>query len=179
VAQPGSELEGVDMANNTPVAEIDEALLVATFQLGSDDGVFGIDATLIQEVVMVGELTPVRHAPAYVAGIRNLRGRIITVIDLCVRLGLGSVEVGADSRILIADWKGEPVGLLADRVADAVEVEPGALDATPPNVNGVQMQNLLGVFRSGDRLAALLDLAAVLGADDHTGKLLSSEEKRG
>jgi purine-binding chemotaxis protein CheW len=167
------------MANSISTAETEEALLVATFQLGSGDGVFGIDATLIQEVVMVGELTPVRHAPDYVAGIRNLRGRIITVIDLCVRLGLGFVEIGADSRVLIADWKGEPVGLLVDRVADAVEVESGTLDPTPPNVNGVQMQNLLGVFRSGERLAALLDLAAVLGADDHTGKPLSTEEKRG
>ena len=78
---------------------------------------------------MVGELTPVRHAPDYVAGIRNLRGRIITVIDLCVRLGLGAVEIGPESRILIADWKGEPVGLLVDRVADAIDAgggRPGA-----------------------------------------------------
>src|SRR5208337_4889093 len=92
--------------------ETAEDLLISTFQLGDDDGVFGIDATLIEEVVMVGELTPVRHAPAYVAGIRNLRGRIITVIDLCVRLGLGAVKIGPECRILIADWRGEPVGLL-------------------------------------------------------------------
>jgi purine-binding chemotaxis protein CheW len=167
------------MAKSSSNAETEQALLVATFQLGGEDGIFGIDATLIQEVVMVGELTPVRHAPDYVAGIRNLRGRIITVIDLCVRLGLGTVEIDSDSRILIADWKGEPVGLLVDYVADAVEVAPDALDPTPPNVNGVQMQNLLGVFRSGERLAALLDLAAVLSAADQTGKPTSNEEKRG
>jgi purine-binding chemotaxis protein CheW len=89
------------------------------------------------------------------------------------------VEIDSDSRILIADWKGEPVGLLVDYVADAVEVAPDALDPTPPNVNGVQMQNLLGVFRSGERLAALLDLAAVLSAADQTGKPTSNEEKRG
>ena len=69
------------MADSISIAETDKTLLVATFQLGSNDGVFGIDATLIQEVVMVGELTLVRHAPDFVAGIRNLRGRIITVID--------------------------------------------------------------------------------------------------
>jgi len=62
-----------------------EDLLVATFQLGG--GRFAIDTNHIQEVVMTGDLTPVRHAPAYVAGIRNLRGRIITVIDLQVRPG--------------------------------------------------------------------------------------------
>jgi purine-binding chemotaxis protein CheW len=167
------------MAKSVSNPEIAEDLLVATFELGSDDGVFGVDATLIQEVVMVGELTPVRHAQAYVAGIRNLRGRIITVIDLCVRLGLGAVEIGPESRILIADWKGEPVCLLVDRVEDAVAVEAGGLEPAPPNLHGVQMQKLLGVFPSGERLAALLDLAAVLDTDERAGKAMSNEDKRG
>lgn len=167
------------MATSITHPETAEDLLVATFQLGDDDGVFGIDATLIQEVVMVGELTPVRHAPDYVAGIRNLRGRIITVIDLCVRLGLTAVEIGAESRILIADWKGEPVGLLVNRVADAVALESGGLEPAPPNLHGVEMQKLLGVFRSGERLAALLDLAAVLNTDDRAGTPAANENKRG
>jgi purine-binding chemotaxis protein CheW len=167
------------MATSISIPETKEDLLIATFQLGGDDGLFGIDATLIQEVVMVGEITPVRHASDFVAGIRNLRGKIITVIDLCVRLGLGSVEIGPDSRILIADWKGEPVGLLVDRVEDAIAVEPGGLESAPPNLHGLQMQKLLGVFRSGQRLVAMLNLAAVLGADDRTGKPAPSEEKRG
>lgn len=167
------------MATSISNPETAEDLLIATFQLGGDDGYFGIDATLIQEVVMVGEITPVRHAADYVAGIRNLRGRIITVIDLCVRLGLGSVDTGPESRILIADWKGEPVGLLVVRVADAIALGAGALEPAPPNLHGLQMQKLLGVFPSGERLAALLDLASVLGADDRAGKPQSIEEKRG
>ena len=119
------------MATSISNPETAEDLLTATFQLGGDDGIFGIEATLIQEVVMVGELTPVRHAPSYVAGIRNLRGRIITVIDLCVRLGLGAVTIGPESRILIADWKGEPVGLLVDRVDEVVEIEHSAWQPPP------------------------------------------------
>lgn len=166
------------MSKTVSTSETEEELLTATFELGSD-GVFGIDASQIQEVVMVGEITPVRHAADYVAGIRNLRGRIITVIDLGVRLGLSSVEIGLDSRILIADWKGEPIGLLVDRVADAVALEAGDLEPAPPNLHGVQMQKLRGVFRSGDRLAALLDLAAVLGSDDRPSKQLSNDENRG
>ena len=126
---------------------------------------------------MVGELTPVRHARTYVAGIRNLRGRIITVIDLCVRLGLGAVEIGPESRILIADWKGEPVGLLVDRVADAISRRSRRFGTAPPNLHGVQMQKLRGVFRSGERLAALLDLAAVLGSEDRPAKPLLMKKK--
>ena len=166
------------MATTLSDSQVGEEQLIATFELGSD-GVFGIDATLIQEVVMVGEITPVRHASDYVAGIRNLRGRIITVIDSGVRLGLGPVEIGPESRILIADWKGEPVGLLVDRVTDAIALETDDLKPAPPNLHGVQMQQLRGVFQAGDRLAALLDLAAVLGGDERGSKPQSTEEKRG
>ena len=122
------------MAEKLAHSESEKELLVCTFVLGNE-GAFGIDATSIQEVVMVGEITPVRHAPAFVAGIRNLRGRIVTVIDLCVRLGLGSVRVSPESRVLIADWKGEPVGLLVDRVAEAVVLEPGGLERAPSNLS--------------------------------------------
>ena len=168
------------MAKSVSNPEIAEDLLVATFQLGSDDGVFGIDATLIQEVVMVGELTPVRHAQAYVAGIRNLRGRIITVIDLCVRLGLGAVEIGPESRILIADWKGEPVGLLVDRVQDAVASGGGRSWSRLRRIcMASRCRSCWECFESGERLAALLDLAAVLDTDDRAEKAMSNEDKRG
>jgi purine-binding chemotaxis protein CheW len=163
------------MATSVTDLTAEEDLLIATFLLG-EEGTFGIEATLIQEVIMVGEITPVRHAPEYVAGIRNLRGKIITVIDLCVRLGLGSVKLGAESRILIADWKGEPVGLLVDEVGDAIAVEKEALQPAPPNLHGVQIQKMLGVFHCGQRLAALLDPAAVLAPDNHVLKPLANEE---
>ncbi len=149
-------------------------LLVATFLLGG--GTFGLDTAIIQEVVMVGEVTPVHHAPAYVAGIRNLRGRIVTVIDLKMRLELPLADRSSENRILIADWKGEPVGLLVDSVQDTVEIGTGDLLPPPPNLNGVQMQKLIGVFRCGDRLAALLDPIAVLNPYDGTSLSLSHEE---
>lgn len=164
------------MASDVSAMKSEEDLLVATFRLGA--GTFGIDTALIQEVVMTGDLTPVRHAPGYVAGIRNLRGRIITVIDLRVRLELGCVAYDSGNRILIVDWKGEPVGVLVDEVADTICVSPGALQATPPNLHGVQMRNLLGVFRSGERLVALLDPVPVLDPDDRTGPPLQQEGMR-
>lgn len=150
-----------------------EDLLVATFQLGG--GRFAIDTAHIQEVVMTGDLTPVRHAPAYVAGIRNLRGRIITVIDLRVRLGLGRVQCDPANRILIVDWMGEPVGVLVDRVADTITMSPDELQPAPSSLHWVQVQNLLGVFRNGERLVALLDPAPVLDPVDRTEPQLELE----
>jgi purine-binding chemotaxis protein CheW len=151
------------MANGNSLEQIDGTSLMATFQLGN--AALGIEAAQVQEVVRTGDITPVHHAPAYVVGIRNLRGRIVTVIDLGVLLKLGSVAAGADNRILIVNWQGEPVGLLVDRVADAISVRPGDVDPPPPNLHGIQSRNFRGVCRGGGRLVTLLDLGVALQAD--------------
>lgn len=154
-----------------------EELLIATFEL-SPAGLFGVDATLIEEVVMVDEITPVHHAADYVAGIRNLRGRIITVIDLGVRLGLKAIQRDSESRILITDYNGEPVGLLVDRVADAIAVETSELEPIPANMTGAQCAQFRGVFRQGERLVALLHLAPVLSFEHRSGIGLTGADSR-
>ncbi|MBS1802412.1 MAG: chemotaxis protein CheW [Acidobacteria bacterium] len=152
-------------------------LLIAAFDLGST-GAFGIDATLIQEVVMVGEITRVHRAAPYVEGIRNLRGRMVTVIDLAMRLGLGRAQRSAESRILIVDWNGEPIGLLVDSVADAISVESCALEPVPPNLPPSSLAAIRGVFRKGDHLIALLDLHPLLSVEARGGRTSNAEESR-
>jgi len=152
---------------------VDDNLLISTFLLG--DAVFGIDANQVQEVARVGDMTPVHHAPPYVVGIRNLRGRIVTVIDLRARLELGRVAEGPDNRILIVDVHGEPLGLLVDRVADAVSASAAALTPAPPNLHGVQSQNLRGVCRGIDRLVALLNLDTLLQTFEKNEAHLAAE----
>lgn len=137
-----------------------EDLLVVTFQL--DRGRFGLDTALVQEVVMAGEITRVHHAPGYVAGIRNLRGRIVTLVDLRARLELAKADITPESRVLIADWNGEPVGLLVDRMHETLEVNTADLQAPPPNLNGVRARYLRGVVQTDDRLIALFEMTAVL-----------------
>jgi purine-binding chemotaxis protein CheW len=150
-----------------------DGLLVATFLLGN--AAFGIGAAQVQEVVRLGDITPVHQAPPYVVGIRNLRGKIVTVIDLRVRLDMGSVDAGANSRILIVDWQGEPVGLLVDSIADTISLNPADIVPPPPNLHGVQSRNLGGVYRSGERLVALLDHGAVLQLEERANQPSTSE----
>jgi purine-binding chemotaxis protein CheW len=152
----------------------DDSRLVATFLLGK--AAFGIGAAQVQEVVRLGDITPVHHAPPYVVGIRNLRGKIVTVVDLRVRLDLGSKGAGADTRILIVDWQGEPIGLMVDSVADTIAVGPADIGSPPPNVHGIQSRNLRGVCRSGERLVALLDPGPVLQPDDRASQMTLKEE---
>jgi|WetSurMetagenome_2_1015567.scaffolds.fasta_scaffold342754_1 purine-binding chemotaxis protein CheW len=155
-------------------SQIDGQILLVTFLLG--DALFGIDAQQVQEVVRVGDITPVYHATSCVAGIRNLRGRIITVIDLRVRLNLGSVPDTPNTRILIVEWQNEPIGLLVDSVADTINIEPADIVPPPPNVFLCQAQYMLGVCRSGNRLVALLDPGAVLQAENQTSHTMTREQ---
>jgi purine-binding chemotaxis protein CheW len=142
-----------------------DTMLVATFFLG--EAAFGIDTSMVQEVVRMAHITPIRHAPAWVVGIMNLRGRIVTIIDLRVKLDFPRTEPTEESRIFIVEWQGEQVGLLVDRVTDAINVEPSALRSAPENVQGTQGQQVRGVYRAGEgRLAALLGLESVLNLEE-------------
>ena len=73
-----------------------------------------------------------------------------------------------ENRILIADWQGEPIGLLVDSVSDTITTSLEDLAPAPPNLQGVQGRNLRGVFRGGGRLVALLSLDGLLQPDDQT-----------
>jgi purine-binding chemotaxis protein CheW len=164
-----NDFEGHDEKTN-------DALLVITFMLG--DAAFGITASYVQEVARVGDITPVHHAGAEVVGIRNLRGRIVTVIDLCTLLGLGSINSGPENRILIVESMGEPVGLLVDCISDTISVNPGQIQPPPSSVPGNQGRNLLGVWHSGERLIALLEPSSVIMADKMPIRTLSGSTAR-
>ncbi len=136
-----------------------DGLLVTGFSLGNAS--FGVDARLVQEVVKVGEVTRVHDAPRGVAGIRNLRGRIVTVIDMATHLGIGSVEPGPDSRLLLMECQGEPYGFLVDTVTEALALDMDRINAPPSNLDPALRGRLRGVWREGDRLMTILDPQAL------------------
>ncbi|MBN2644457.1 MAG: chemotaxis protein CheW [Desulfuromonadaceae bacterium] len=140
--------------------EAEQNQLLITFQLG--DSVFAIPSDQVQEVVKPSLFTPVHHAPDYVLGIRNLRGRVVTLIDLSVRLGLGEALECPDNRVLIVAWRHEIVGLLVDRIADTVAITPDAVQDVPANLHDVRADSLTGITRQGERTIAILNLDAVL-----------------
>ncbi len=142
----------------------EQQMLVSTFYLG--EAAFGLDTAHIQEVVRVGGITPVHHAPAYLLGVMNLRGRIATVIDLGMKLELARTEKGESSRIFILDHEGEQIGLMVEYVADAVSIDRSGIKPAPENVRGVQGRYVKGVFETEGRLVALLDTSAVLETED-------------
>lgn len=137
-------------------SEESNEMLLACFRIGNAN--FGVDARLVQEVVKSGEITTVHDAPPEVVGIRNLRGRIITVIDLAAHLDLGQVEeTGPGTKMLIMEHLGESYGFLVDAVTEAFAMDEKQIAESPPNLDPVLRERLLGVWRDHDELTAILD----------------------
>lgn len=146
-------------------------ILVTTFMVSGS--LFGMDTSMVQEVVRYTTVTPVHHAAACVIGVMNLRGHISTVIDLSVRLGLGSVDTSGERRIIIVEWGGERVGLVVDTMQDVLSIDAESIGPAPENVRSAQSHRMLGVFRHGERIVAMLDLDKVLSLDGEGDKGVS------
>ncbi len=142
--------------------EIDEGqnMLLVIFGLGG--AWYGLDASQVQEVILVADNTVVYHAPEYVRGIINLRGKIVTVLDMETKLGVPTHEVGIDSRILIVAWNHEQIGLLVEFVAEVITLGKDQIESIPMNISNRLSQFLTGVCHHEKHLVGILDLDKVL-----------------
>ncbi|MBK5938721.1 hypothetical protein CCR96_05520 [Halochromatium roseum] len=145
-------LKAISMNATSPPKE---KQLVTAFRLCG--GLFAINAQLVQEVIRVGELTQVYGAPDEVVGIRNLRGRIVTVIDAAAHLNLGRVEISPEARLLIIEHQQEHYGFLVDQVIEALDLDQDQIEPVPSSLEPALRSRLLGIWRHTDELTAILD----------------------
>lgn len=133
---------------------------LATFYVGR--ALCGMDILKVQEINKLMEMTKVPQAPDYMVGILNLRGQIVTIIDLGQKLGLGSIEVSNESRNIIVNTPGEHVGLLVSRISDVVMADPDKIEPAPANMNGIQGAFFTGVYKTDNKLIGILNIKEVL-----------------
>lgn len=138
----------------------DQAILLVTFVVG--EGQYGLDANRVQEVVLVGKITPVHHAPEYVKGVINLRGKIVSVLDLATKLDTDIISSEVN-RILIVRWLDEYVGLLVEQVGDVLTIDKSQIRPAPANLRELLRKYTNGIYQEGDRVYSILDLDAVMG----------------
>jgi purine-binding chemotaxis protein CheW len=134
--------------------------LLATFFV--HDALCALDAAGVQEVIRVESVTPVRHAPEGVVGVMNLRGKIVTLIDLSMILGTGKSAITHESRVFIVEDRNEFLGILVDRAGEVIEVESGQGEPLPVNLPAAQARFFRGVCRAGGHVIAVLNAPEVL-----------------
>jgi purine-binding chemotaxis protein CheW len=131
-----------------------------TFYVG--DILVGVDITLVEEINRHVDETPVPHAPSFVCGVLNLRGDVVTVVDLRMILGLPAAKPGESTRAVIVRSRDEQIGLRVDRIADVVRSRREDIDPVPPNLSGVDGRLFRGVYKLEGELLAILDVDVAL-----------------
>ena len=135
-------------------------LHIVGFRIGRET--FGVPIALVHEIVRVPEITSVPDAPDYIEGVINLRGKIISIVDLRKRFGEREITVHKKNRILVVEVENKKVGLVVDAASEVLKIPPSEIDA-PPNVfEEGELNYVTGVGKLGGRLIILIDLSKIL-----------------
>jgi purine-binding chemotaxis protein CheW len=127
-----------------------------------DGQLFGLPIARVQDVFMPDRLTRVPLAPPEIAGVLNLRGRIVTAVDLRVRLGMGPRSDGRPPMAVGIELKGESYGLLIDAVGEVMKLANGTREVNPVNLDPRLARVSAGVHRLEGQLMVILDVDRVL-----------------
>ena len=123
---------------------------------------YGVDVRQVQEIRRVTEITVVPRAPEFVRGVVNLRGRVIPVLDLKRKLGLGEVRIGGGARIVVVRLRERLLGLLVDGASHVLKVPVSKIEPPPEEVLEKGGDYIRGVAKLDDRLIILVDLERLL-----------------
>lgn len=135
----------------------------ATFTLG--DYLYGVEVGRVQEVLRYQQCTPVPLAPAEVGGLINLRGQVVTAIDLRTRMGLPSRLGTQEPMNVVVRINGEAVSLLVDVIGGVVNVGDDSFEPPPDTLSGRQRELIRGAYKLEDRLLMALDVDRAVEAD--------------
>ena len=130
------------------------------FRIGRET--FGVPISLVHEIVRVPEITAVPEAPAYVEGVINLRGKIVSIVDLRKRFGEKDIVQNKKNRILVVEVEKKMVGLIVDAASEVLRMSSDDVD-NPPNVfEEGELNYVTGVGKLKDRLIILVELHKIL-----------------
>jgi len=149
------------------------AVSLCTFRLG--DLQIGIDVMLVQEVIRRQEATRVPLVSEVIHGLINLRGEIVTTIDLRRRFGLTPHAQYDETMNVVIRTADGPVALVVDEIGDVIDADEALFELPPPTLTGPHREYITGVFKLDGTLLLLIDLEKVL--DPNTFKQHDAPEQ--
>jgi purine-binding chemotaxis protein CheW len=152
-------------------------LHIVGFQVGRET--YGVPITSLHEIVRVPEITAVPDAPDYLEGVINLRGKIVSVMDLRKRFGEKQAEVKKNNRILVVEHSGRLAGLIVDSASEVLKIPADAVEAPPAVFQEGGLNCVTGLGKVGGRLVVLLDMSKLLAPANLTTKNEAAEKKNG
>ncbi|MCU0969411.1 MAG: chemotaxis protein CheW [Rubrivivax sp.] len=141
-----------------------------TFRLGAEE--YGIDILRVQEIRSYEPPTRIANAPAFIKGVVNLRGVIVPIVDLRLRLGCDSAEYNGFTVVIVLNVRGRVVGTVVDSVSDVLELDKSQIRPAPELSSNVDARYITGIgtVRTGqgdaetERMLILMDIEALMGS---------------
>lgn len=134
------------------------------FSLGGEK--FAMPLLQVKEVIANGQTTSIPQAPTYFRGIMNLRGQVISVIDLRSKLKIIKAEINSETTIVILDIEGLSLGVVVDSVDAVVIFDQSAISETPTRDSATKIEYIIGVAKMEKSLALIMDMKKVLNTED-------------
>jgi purine-binding chemotaxis protein CheW len=139
-----------------------------TFRLGSEE--YGIDILKVQEIRSYEQPTRIANAPAFIKGVVNLRGVIVPIVDLRLKLGCDSAEYNSFTVVIVLNVKGRVVGAVVDSVSDVLELSRDSIKPAPEMASAVDTSFITGIgaVKSGDeqRMLILMDIEGLMSSQE-------------
>ncbi len=131
-----------------------------TMRIGAQ--LFGISVLAVQDVIRKQVIASVPLSPSVVAGSLNLRGRIVTAVDMRKRLSLGDYPQPDKIMMVVVEYQHELFALMIDEVGDVLTLSMNRFEKVPPNMDGTWRSMAAGVFKLDGELLVILDVASVI-----------------
>jgi len=149
-------------------ADVTEQYVV--FRLGKEE--YAFDITAVKEIRDMEQVAKVHRSPSYIEGVMNLRGKLVTVVDLRKRLSIEAKACDDLSKIVVVEAPDAPVGFLVDEVTEVVRVNKGDIESAPTYVaQGLEAEYVKGIAKMGERLITVIDPVKILElSTDDSGK---------
>jgi purine-binding chemotaxis protein CheW len=135
-----------------------------TFRLEAEE--YGIDILRVQEIRSYEEPTRIANAPSFIKGVVNLRGVIVPVVDLRIKLGCDKVEYNGFTVVIVLNVHGRVVGAVVDSVSDVLELAEDLIKPAPEMSTTVDTSFITGIASVGDRMLVLMDIEALMSSAD-------------
>lgn len=131
-----------------------------TLRLGSEE--YAIDILRVQEIRSYEEPTRMVNAPAFIKGVVNLRGVIVPIVDLRMKLNLSKVEYNEFTVVIILNVRGTVIGAVVDSVSDVVTLAAGSIKPAPQFETTLDSRFITGLANVGDRMLIVMNMEALM-----------------
>jgi purine-binding chemotaxis protein CheW len=135
-----------------------------TFRLGAEE--YGIDILKVQEIRSYEQPTRIANAPSFIKGVVNLRGVIVPIVDLRIKLNCETVEYNSFTVVIVLNVKGRVVGAVVDSVSDVLELGSGTIKPAPEMHTSVDTSFITGIGSVNDRMLILMDIEGLMTSAD-------------